>query len=71
MQERGWDTLSAEDWGKGILPRTVNKQAGHAGEALAGAGAHAQQPGVGKLVRVEKGGKLQRRGGRTHLPHEL
>jgi hypothetical protein len=38
MLERGWGTLSAEDWGKGILPGTVNKQAGWAGEALAGAG---------------------------------
>jgi hypothetical protein len=28
MRERGWGTLSAEDWGKGILPRTVNKQPG-------------------------------------------
>jgi hypothetical protein len=27
MQERGWGALSAKDWGKGILPRTVNKQA--------------------------------------------
>jgi hypothetical protein len=64
MQERGWDTLSAEDWGKGILPRTVNKQAGHAGEALAGAGAHAQQPGVGKLVRVVEGENSTGEGGR-------
>jgi hypothetical protein len=31
--------LSAEDWGKGILPRTVNKQAGLAREALVEAGA--------------------------------
>jgi hypothetical protein len=49
MQERGWGTLSTEDWGKGILPGTVNKQAGWAGEPLAGAGARAQQPGAGKL----------------------
>jgi hypothetical protein len=48
--------MSAEDWGKGILPGTVNKQAGGAGEALAGAGARAQQPGAGKLVRVAEGG---------------
>jgi hypothetical protein len=27
-----------EDWRKGILPGTVNKRAGWAGEALAGAG---------------------------------
>jgi hypothetical protein len=26
---------------------------------------------VGKLVRVAEGGKLHRRGGKTHLPHEL
>jgi hypothetical protein len=38
MQERGWGTLSAKDWGKEILPRTVNKQAGRAREPLAGAG---------------------------------
>jgi hypothetical protein len=38
--ERGWGALSAEDWGKGILPRTVNKQAWWPGEALVGAGAH-------------------------------
>jgi hypothetical protein len=69
--ERGWGALSAEDWGKGILPRTVNKQAGWAGEALTGVGACAQQPGVGKLVKVVVGGKLHRRGGKTHFPHEL
>jgi hypothetical protein len=57
---------SAEDWGKGILPGTVNKQAGQAGEALAGAGV-----GAGKLVRVVEGGKLHRRGGKSHFPREL
>jgi hypothetical protein len=56
--------MSAEDWGKGILPGTVNKQARQAGEALAGAGACTQQPGAGKLVRVAEWGKLHRRGGR-------
>jgi hypothetical protein len=71
MRERGWGTLSTEDWGKGILPGTVNKQAGQAGEALAGVGAHAQQPGAGKLVRVAEGGKLHRRGGKTHFSREL
>jgi hypothetical protein len=30
----------------------------------AGAVAHAQQPGAGKLVKVAVGGKLHRRGGR-------
>jgi hypothetical protein len=71
MQERGWGALNAEDWEKGILPGTVNKQARWAGEPLAGAGVCAQQPGVGKLVRVAEGGELHRRGGKTHLPHEL
>jgi hypothetical protein len=37
----------------------------------AGAAAHAQQSGVGKLVKVAEGGKLHRRGGKTHCPHEL
>jgi hypothetical protein len=36
----------------------------------AGAAAHAQQPGVGKLVKVV-GRKLHRRGGKTHFPCEL
>jgi hypothetical protein len=52
MRERGWGALSAKDWRKEILPGTVNTQAGLAGEPLAGMGAHAQQPGAGKLVRV-------------------
>jgi hypothetical protein len=60
-----------EDWGKGILPRTVNKQVGQAGEALVGVGVHAQQPGTGKLVKVVVGGKLHRRGWKTHFPHKL
>jgi hypothetical protein len=63
--------LSAEDWGKGILPGTVNKQARRAGEALVGVGVRTQQPGAGKLVRVVEGGKLHRRVGKTHFPHEL
>jgi hypothetical protein len=71
MREREWSTLSAEDWGKGILPGTVNKQARWAGEDPAGAGARAQQPGMGKLVRVAEGGKLHRRGGMTNFPCEL
>jgi hypothetical protein len=37
----------------------------------AGAVAHAQQPGAGKLVKVVVGGKLHRRGGKTHFPREL
>jgi hypothetical protein len=54
MWERGWGALSAEDWGKGILPGTVNKQAGWSRETLAGVGVCAQQPGAGKLVRVAR-----------------
>jgi hypothetical protein len=38
---------------------------------LAGAAAHAQQLGAGKLVKVVVGGKLHRRGGKTHFSHEL
>jgi hypothetical protein len=71
MRERGWGAVSAEDWGKGILPGTINKQAGLAGEPLMGAGVRAQQQGAGKLVRVAEGGKLQRRGGKTHFACEL
>jgi hypothetical protein len=71
MRERGWGALSAEDWGKGLLPRTVNEQTGWAGEAPAGVGAHTQQPGAGKLVRAAEGGKLHRREGKTRLPREL
>jgi hypothetical protein len=63
--------MSAEEGVRGILPGTVNKKAGQAGEALAEAAAHAQQPGAGKPVRVAEGGKLHRRGGKTHFPCEL
>jgi hypothetical protein len=31
----------------------------------------AQKSGAGKLVKVAVGGKLHRRGGKNHLPHEL
>jgi hypothetical protein len=61
MWESGWGASSAEDWGKGTLPGTVNKQAGRSIE----------QPGVEKLVRVAEGGKLHRRGGKSHFPREL
>jgi hypothetical protein len=37
----------------------------------AGAAAHTQQSGAGKLVKVVVGGKLHRRGEKTHFPHEL
>jgi hypothetical protein len=33
--------------------------------------AHAQQPGVGKLVKVVVEGKLHRRGEKAHFPREL
>jgi hypothetical protein len=71
MWERGWGILTTDDWGKGILPRMVNKQAGRGGEAPVGVGVRAQQPGAGKLVRVVEGGKLHRREGKTHFPREL
>jgi hypothetical protein len=67
MRERGRGALSAKDWGKGILPETVNKQAGQTGEALAGTGVRTQQKGAGKLVRVAEGGKLHRREEKTHF----
>jgi hypothetical protein len=37
----------------------------------AGAAAHTQQPGTGKLVKVAVGGKLHRRGGKNHFTCEL
>jgi hypothetical protein len=37
----------------------------------AGAVVHAQEPGVGKLVKVVVGQKLHRRGGKTHFPSEM
>jgi hypothetical protein len=33
--------------------------------------AHIQQPGAGKLVKVAVGGKLHRRGEKTHFLREL
>jgi hypothetical protein len=55
-------------WGRGIPPRTVNKQAR---PEKTEAAASAQQPGAGKLVKVVVRRKLHRRGGKTHFPHEL
>jgi hypothetical protein len=55
-------------WERGIPPGTVNKQAG---PEKAGAVAHTEQPGAGKLVKVAEGGKLHRRAGKTHFPYEL
>jgi hypothetical protein len=43
MWERGWDTMTSKDWGKGILSGTVNKQAGWAGEALVVVGVHQER----------------------------
>jgi hypothetical protein len=37
----------------------------------AGAAAHAQQSGEGKLVKVTVGGKLHKRGGKAYFPCEL
>jgi hypothetical protein len=37
----------------------------------AGAVAHTQQSGAGKLVKVVVGGKLHRRGEKAHFPREL
>jgi hypothetical protein len=37
----------------------------------AGAVAHTQKPGAGKLVKVAVGGKLHRRGGKAHFLCEL
>jgi hypothetical protein len=54
--------------GRGIPHRTVNKQAR---PEKAGAVVHAQQPGVGKLVKVAEGRKLHRRGRKTHFPREV
>jgi hypothetical protein len=51
--------------GKGISHGTVNKEAR---PEKAGAAAHAQQSGVGKLVKVVVGGKLHRKEGKDPLP---
>jgi hypothetical protein len=53
---------------RGIPHRTVSKQAGL---KKTGAVAHAQQQGAGKLVKAVVGGKLHRRGGKTHFSREL
>jgi hypothetical protein len=60
----GWGAPSAQEWGRGN-PSQINQL------EKAGAAAHTQQSGVGKLVKVEVGGKLHRRGGKTHFPCEL
>jgi hypothetical protein len=38
---------------------------------MAGAVAHAQQSGAGKLVKAAVGGKLHKRRRKTHFPCEL
>jgi hypothetical protein len=70
MLQREWGTLKLKREGRGILPGTVNKQAGP-GQRGQEQGARAQQQGAGKLVRVAEGGKLHRKGRKTHFPREL
>jgi hypothetical protein len=50
MWQRGWGALSSEEGGGESFPELYINKPGLVGEALAGAGACAQQPGVGKLV---------------------
>jgi hypothetical protein len=53
--------------GRGIPHRTVNKEARlEKGGAVANAQTRSR-----KLVKAVVGGKLHRRGGNTHIPHEL
>jgi hypothetical protein len=63
MWQRGQGTLRAEV-GEGQSLTTSQLE-------NAGVAAHAQQPRAGKLVKVAVGGKLHRRGGKTHFPCEL
>jgi hypothetical protein len=66
-QQRGWGTLSTKA-GEGNPSQNCNiNKPGLAGEKRV----EAQQPGAGKLVRVVEGGKLHRRGEKTHFPCEL
>jgi hypothetical protein len=70
MRERVWGTLSAEDWGKGILPGTVNKQAGPGQRGFRGR--RGMRPATGSGKGCESGrGKLYRRQGKTHFLCEL
>jgi hypothetical protein len=57
--------------GRESFPELLINKLGLAGEAPAGEEMCAQQPGVGKLLRVAEGGKLHRRGEKTQLPREL
>jgi hypothetical protein len=38
MLQRGWGILSSKEWGRRILPRTVNKQAGPGWKGPGGSG---------------------------------
>jgi hypothetical protein len=49
--------MSAKEEGRGIPPRTVNKQAR---PENAGAVAYTQQPEAGKLAKIVVGGKLHK-----------
>jgi hypothetical protein len=69
--QRGWGTLSAENGGRGTPPRTINKQAGPGRRGSGGSGGERPATRIGKALWVAEGGKLHRRGGRTHFPHEL
>jgi hypothetical protein len=62
-KQRGWGALSAKEGARGNLSTS------HLGKS--GVAAHIQQSGAGKLIKVAVGGKLHRRGGRTHFPREL
>jgi hypothetical protein len=55
--------------GRRIPPRSVNKQARPGWRGSGGSGG--MRPAMGKLVTVAEGGKLHRRGGKTHLSREL
>jgi hypothetical protein len=70
MWQRGWGALSSKGGIEGNPSRNCKKTS-QAGLERAREGARAQQPGAGKLVRVAQGGKLHRRGGKTHFLLEL
>jgi hypothetical protein len=63
MKQRGWGALSTEEVGR----RNPSQQA--AGECKSGDTCLATR--MGKLGKVAVGGKLHRRGGKTHLTCEL
>jgi hypothetical protein len=57
--------------GRGILPRTVNKQAVLGNRGFRGSRGAGPATKSRKDCEVAEGGKLHRRGVKTHLPHEL